>query len=83
VPFEQREAQRVFQVAEQLGCGGLGKVEAGGRSVKVAVLVQRQKKLKVPDLQAGSEEPVRRQGLVRHQNLQRWSALSAILIVIS
>jgi hypothetical protein len=38
--------------------------------VKVAVLVQGHEKLKMPELQAGPEKPVRRQGLQGHRNFR-------------
>jgi len=71
VPIEPRKSQRVFKVAKQLRHGGLRKVEAGGGAVKVPVLVQGHEKLKMPELQAAAEKPVRRQGLKWHSNFRQ------------
>ena len=83
VPLEQGKSQRILEIAEQLGRGGLGKVQAGGGAVKVPVLVKRQEKLKMTELQPGAEKPVGWQGLQGHLKIRVGSARIGIWIVIS
>jgi hypothetical protein len=83
MPLEQGEAHCILEIAEQLGGGGLGKVQAGGGAVKVSMLVKRQEELKMTELQPGAEKPVGWQGLQGHLKIRVGSARIGIWIVIS